>query len=159
MALPASGTITWQQICTEFSLDPSTAVWPTNFYGKGGAPASGALSFADFYGRSAGAGSFTPVPGSYTYQDNGTSTGTGIGASVSVASNTGAVTWTWSATGSAALIASLTSGSSGVGITFQLPSAAGTTNRQAVVTLTSGANTWTLTLKASGEGNFGGGNL
>lgn len=52
MTLPASGTITLEQIADEFSL-AHNSVFPTDFYGKGGAPASGALAFSDFYGRSA----------------------------------------------------------------------------------------------------------
>lgn len=40
------------QIADEFSLARSTP-FPAGFYGKGGAPASGPLSFADFSGRSA----------------------------------------------------------------------------------------------------------
>lgn len=40
------------QIADEFSLARSTP-FPSGFYGKGGAPASGPLSFADFNGRSA----------------------------------------------------------------------------------------------------------
>lgn len=56
MTLPASGSITWNQICTEFGLTASTAIWPAHFYGLGGAPASGNLSFSDFYGLTAWAG-------------------------------------------------------------------------------------------------------
>jgi len=51
MTLPSSGPITLFQIADEFGL-PHNAVFPTAFYGKGGAPSSGPLSFADFYGRS-----------------------------------------------------------------------------------------------------------
>jgi hypothetical protein len=158
MALPGSGTITWQQICAEFGLDPATAVWPTSFYGKGGAPAAGTLGFADFYGRANG-GTFTPPPGTYSYTDNGYSGGASVGASVTIFSNSGAVAWTWSKTGSTALTASLTTGSSGTQITFELPPATGTLNRTATVTLTVGGNTWTLTLNATGldNGGFGGG--
>jgi hypothetical protein len=158
MTLPASGTITWQQICAEFGLDPSTAVWPASFYGKGGAPASGSLSFANFYGRSGTPGSFTPPPGSYTYWDNGTSTGL-PGASVTVTSLTGAVTWTYTTSGSGALTASLVSGGSGASITFNLPSAAGSVDRNATVTLNVGGSAWTLTLRATGEDAGGGGDV
>jgi hypothetical protein len=52
VTLPASGSISLHEIAAEFSL-AQTAIFPSAFYGKGGAPASGALSFADFYGRSA----------------------------------------------------------------------------------------------------------
>jgi hypothetical protein len=51
MTLPASGTISLYQIADEFGVARSTP-FPSGFYGKGGAPSSGALSFADFYGRS-----------------------------------------------------------------------------------------------------------
>lgn len=53
MTLPASFPISWQQICNEFGL-AYTSSWPSAFYGKGGAPASGNLSFSDFLGRSNG---------------------------------------------------------------------------------------------------------
>jgi len=52
MTLPASGPISLTQIAAEFGL-PANSAFPAAFYGKGGAPASGPLSFADFYGRSA----------------------------------------------------------------------------------------------------------
>lgn len=52
MTLPASGVITWEDICAEFALNAASAVFPTDFYGLGGAPASGILGFQDFYGRS-----------------------------------------------------------------------------------------------------------
>jgi hypothetical protein len=155
MTLPASGTITWSQICTEFSLNPVTAVWPTNFYGLGGAPGSGNLSFADFYGRSAG-GTYTPVPGTYSYADNGTTTG-GSGSGVTVTSVAGSVAWTWSATGSASLSGSISSGSSAASIAFNLPAAAGSGTRTAAVTLTQGGNSWTLNLTSHGLGDPGGG--
>ena len=51
MTLPSSGPITLFQIADEFGL-AHNSVFPTAFYGKGGAPSSGPLSFADFYGRS-----------------------------------------------------------------------------------------------------------
>ena len=51
MTLPASGPINLAQIAAEFGL-ASTTPFPSGFYGKGGAPSSGPLSFEDFYGRS-----------------------------------------------------------------------------------------------------------
>lgn len=51
MTLPASGAIGLGQIAAEFGI-AANSVFPTAFYGLGGAPASGALSFSDFYGRS-----------------------------------------------------------------------------------------------------------
>ena len=52
MTLPSSGPISINDIAAEFGL-PSNSVFPTAFYGLGGAPSSGPLSFSDFYGRSA----------------------------------------------------------------------------------------------------------
>jgi hypothetical protein len=65
MTLQASGAISLAQLAAEFGL-PANTPFPTGFYGKGGAPASGALSFADFYGRTNGtpAPSFTATPSS-----------------------------------------------------------------------------------------------
>lgn len=51
MTLPASGPISVNDIATEFGI-PNNSVFPTAFYGKGGAPASGPLALEDFYGRS-----------------------------------------------------------------------------------------------------------
>jgi len=52
MTLPSSGPISLGQIADEFSISRQ-AGFPSAYYGKGGAPSSGPLSFADFYGRSA----------------------------------------------------------------------------------------------------------
>lgn len=153
MVLPASGSISWQQICAEFSLNPATAVWPTNFYGKGGAPASGSLSFSDFYGRSGG-GTYTPAPGSYTYNDNG-AVGGGPGASAFITSNSGSVPWTYTISGFGAT-PSISSGSSATTISFSVPSATGTASRNSTVTLNQGGNTWTLTMHATGQDSGGG---
>jgi hypothetical protein len=151
-----SNPITWANLCTEFSLDPLTAVFPASFYGKGGAPATGVLSFQDFVGRSGG-GSYTPTPGTYSYTDNGVTTG-GPGSSVIVTSIAGSVPWTWSATGSTTnLSSSLASGSSGAGIQFDLPSATGIANRSVAISLHQGANNWTLNLFSTGTGSPGGG--
>lgn len=54
MTLPASGEIGLHQIASEFGI-ATNSVFPTAFYGLGGAPGSGALSFSDFYGRSGSA--------------------------------------------------------------------------------------------------------
>lgn len=51
MTLPASGPISLNQIAAEFNI-ANTTPFPSGFYGRGGAPGSGALGFADFYGRS-----------------------------------------------------------------------------------------------------------
>lgn len=51
MTLPGSGPISINDIAAEFGL-PNNSPFPDAFYGKGGAPSSGPLSFADFYGRS-----------------------------------------------------------------------------------------------------------
>lgn len=50
MTLPASGAISVNDICAEFGLSNNTP-FPAGFYGLGGAPASGPMGFADFYGR------------------------------------------------------------------------------------------------------------
>jgi len=52
MTLPASGAISLNQIADEFSL-AHNSVFPTAYYGKGGAPSSGVLTFTNFYGLSA----------------------------------------------------------------------------------------------------------
>lgn len=51
MTLPLSGPISLYQIADEFAVPRSTP-FPSGFYGKGGAPSSGALTFSNFYGRS-----------------------------------------------------------------------------------------------------------
>lgn len=55
MTLPLSGPISiggsgTSDITTEFGMSPDTT-FPGGFYGLGGAPSSGPLSFSDFYGR------------------------------------------------------------------------------------------------------------
>ena len=53
MTLPASGQISLQQIATEFGKPLSSGL--TTFYGiTAGIPGSGAISFSNFYGKSAG---------------------------------------------------------------------------------------------------------
>lgn len=54
MTLPLSGPLvlgSGGNLTTEFGL-AANAVFPTAYYSKGGAPASGPLSMTDFYGRS-----------------------------------------------------------------------------------------------------------
>ncbi len=51
MTLPGSGPISLNALAAEFAL-PTNTPFPSGYYGKGGAPISGALSLADFYGRS-----------------------------------------------------------------------------------------------------------
>lgn len=51
MPLPASGTISLNDIATEFGGTAPHSV--SEYYGAGGAPASGTISLASFYGRSA----------------------------------------------------------------------------------------------------------
>jgi len=95
MTLPASGTITLAQIAAEFGL-ASTAIFPTAFYGKGGAPASGTLSFADFYGRSAPAvvvGSITPANEADGPSSLAANT---FGAHSLTVTNAASVTYSWS---------------------------------------------------------------
>jgi hypothetical protein len=92
MTLPTSGPISIDMICTEFSL-PNNSVFPTAFYGKGGAPASGPLSLEDFYGRSAVLDvSITPTTVSAT---GTTSTLTTPPATASASNGTGPYTYSW----------------------------------------------------------------
>jgi hypothetical protein len=157
MTLPASGNISWNDICVEFSLNPSTAVWPASFYGKGGAPGSGSLSFNNFYGRSAAA-AYNPMPGTYTFEDNGINGAGGLGASASVTRNAGSAVWTYVISGAniGAVSPSIGSGGSAATVTFNL--AANTamhgSDRSATVTLTQAGNTWTLNLFATAASNF-----
>ena len=51
MTLPGSGPISLGQIADEFGISRQ-APFPAAFYGRGGAPSGGPLSFASFYGRS-----------------------------------------------------------------------------------------------------------
>ncbi len=53
MTLPTAGPISLGQITSEFGL-PANSLFPNAFYGKGGAPSSGSLSFGNFYGRGVG---------------------------------------------------------------------------------------------------------
>jgi hypothetical protein len=146
--------VTWSNLCTEFSLNPTTAVFPASFYGKGGAPASGTLGFQDFVGRSAGAVSYTPNPGTYSFTDNG-AIGGGTGASASITRTGGSAVWTYTISGTnAGLVnASISSGGSAANVTFSLSSNhISSANRSAQVVLSQAGNTWTLNLFASGDG-------
>jgi len=51
MTHPSSGPLSLAAIADEFGL-PRNTPFPSGFYGRGGAPSSGALSISDFYGRS-----------------------------------------------------------------------------------------------------------
>jgi hypothetical protein len=143
MTLPASGTISFYQICDEFGL-PHTSIFPTAFYGKGGAPTSGPLSFADFYGRSGL--TFTPPPGSL-YNKGGANS---AGAQTVTASQ--AVTWTY--TKSLNITTNTASGTTTTSITFSTTSA----NTSGTVSLTATVNgqsyLWDITLDG---GNVAGG--
>jgi len=141
MTLPASGTITLAQIAAEFGL-ASTAVFPTAFYGKGGAPASGTLRFSDFYGRSGV--TFNPVGGTYNQSDGGLSQ-----AQSFTITATAAVVWTWSKTGSAATC-NVVSGNSATSITFTV--GVGTSDRSATFTVSAGGKNWTITISTTGDG-------
>jgi hypothetical protein len=159
MTLPASGTITYAQICAEFGLAIGS-VFPTAFYGKGGAPSSGALSFSDFYGRSGqSAATYTPVAGTYNY-DNG---GPGGGTLSKTITASRAVTWTFTITGtnSGSVSSNVASGNSAASITFTMTAAATSATRTATVTLTANdgvANqSWTLNLTTYGSGGGVGG--
>lgn len=148
MTLPASGAISLNQIADEFGLARSTA-FPTGFYGKGGAPGSGALSFADFYGRSSTPVSvFTPNGGTVADEEQGT-------ASVTLTCNNPA-TWTYTQNGSQGT-ASLASGGSGTSITFNV-SATGkvTVSTSFSVTGTSNGVSRNFTVNLTADGSVGG---
>lgn len=84
MTLPAAPPMTMAQMAAEFGLGVG-CVFPRDFYGKGGAPAAGALSFSDFLGRSAV--TFDTAPGAY-------SSGGTDSAEFSITCSVPAV-WTW----------------------------------------------------------------
>lgn len=141
--------ITWQHLCAEFSLAENTAVFPRDFYSKGGAPSSGTLSFQDFVGRSGGS-AFTPMGGTYSDADSGTSVG-GLGSSYTITSNSGPVTWTWTKTsGSASASSTISNGGSASSITFNLPGTTGTSS-SATFTVSAGGQSWTVNLSWSGN--------
>lgn len=147
MTLPAAPPISWTQICAEFGLNPATAVWPASFYGKGGAPGSGALSFADFLGRSAAPPvTFNPVAGNYYVDDGGISQTVNFAISASQA-----VVWTWTRTGTGTC--NVVSGNSAVTITFT--QTAGLNDRTGTFTVSANGQTWTVTLSTTGGGGGG----
>lgn len=128
--------VTWTNLCAEFGLTPSTAVFPRDFYGKGGAPSSGSLSFQDFVGRSGL--TFTPGPGSYFKQGPFNSPG-----SMGVSANQ-AVVWTYTKDGT--INASQASGISSTGINFSTTDK--TTQGNISLTATYGGQSyfWDITL-------------
>jgi hypothetical protein len=143
MTLPAVPPISWNEICAEFGLNPATAVWPNDFYGKGGAPSSGILGFQDFLGRTAV--SFNPPAG--TYADDA------IGAVVFTITSNVPATWTWSRTGTGT--GSITSGSVASSITFEVNAGAGP-QQQGIFTVSATAQgvtaNYTITLTADSSG-------
>ncbi len=117
MTLPASGAITIQEAAAEFGIS-LPCVFPDDFWGKGGLPASGALVLpTDFYGVSNAV--FTPDGGAISGTGDAlitctatavwTYTGGGAGAFASIArgdsanliafGNYGGATRVWSVTG------------------------------------------------------------
>lgn len=90
MTLPASGPLTRTQIRTEFGL-ASTAIWPNDYFGLGGAPSARPLKFSDFHGRSGfnPATNFSQPPGTYNIS----------AAPFTIMSANPAVVWTFSYTG------------------------------------------------------------
>ena len=125
-------------------MNATTAVWPNNFYGKGGAPGSGALSFSDFFGRSGvpSGPSFTPAPGSYSA--NGATS-----ASFSVSASENVV---WNYTTSGGVVGSPASGSSVIAVTFTLSTTTNPKSGVATLSCTVGGITynWNITLDVTG---------
>lgn len=141
MTLPASGPITWNQICDEFGL-PHSSVWPRDFYGKGGAPSSGALSFSHFYGLS-GSAAFQPMGGAYSDDEIGTASYTITASSP--------VVWTWTKTSGIAGTANVASGSSASSITFSVSGTPSATKSQ-TFNVSAGGQSWTITVTGEATG-------
>ncbi|MBV9842042.1 MAG: hypothetical protein JOY99_11050 [Sphingomonadaceae bacterium] len=107
MTLQSSGAISLNDIIAEFGLS-AQAVFPRDFYGLGGAPASGALSLEDFYGRSHVVPVFTPSGGSV-------SSSSAYAASYTLSCSVAAI-WTFSLP--SGVTASIASGASATSVTF-----------------------------------------
>jgi hypothetical protein len=123
VTLPAVPPISIAQIAAEFGL-AATAIFPTAFYGKGGAPASGVLSFFDFLGRSAGTPTglvdiFTTSCDAIAF-GAGTANANYVLNASGAGSGSGVTGWTWLLSGTAAayeVFATLTSGTLSSGTT------------------------------------------
>ena len=150
MTLQASGAISLAQIAAEFGLSAS-APFPSSFYGLGGAPGSGALSFANFYGRSAAPSvTFTPDGGTYDVNQ--------LGPAEFTLTCSQAAVWTYSGTGSATgNSVTLPSGGSGTSITFTLqpPGISGVRSRTWTVTGTAAGVTRNFTIFLTAEADSG----
>lgn len=147
MTLPAAPPIDFNSICTEFGLAPATVVFPRDFYSKGGAPASGNLSFADFLGRSAA--TFDEPPGTYSVDDPGHT-----GAASFTINASAAVVWNWTKVSGGPIVhASVASGSSATSITFSIAIGSGTASGQFAVS--AGGESWTVNLSATAPGGGG----
>lgn len=140
MTLPAAPPLSIAQIVTEFGI-ATPAVFPRDFYGKGGAPATGALSFSDFLGRSNVA--FSPTPGDYSASGSG-SAGFTVDASVPVV---------WTFTKDATVTASVASGATGTEITFTITATGVEKTGNVTLTATLNGSTfeWTISLDATGR--------
>lgn len=147
-----SNPITWYNLCAEFGLNVQTAVFPRDFYSKGGAPASGTLGFQDFVGRSGGAGTSYSSPNGSTLTDTETDN-----LSTVVISANKTVTWTYTMTSGTATgtTISVPSGSSANSIQFDLAAPIHTSKS---VTWSVSANdgtattSWTVTLNNTNDG-------
>jgi hypothetical protein len=94
MTLPASGSISLNAITAEFGLSADTA-FPAGFYGLGGAPSSGPISFQTFYGRS--------KPGGFTLSATATNLRLATYGGSRTATITSTVATTFSFSGTTAL--------------------------------------------------------
>jgi hypothetical protein len=90
-----------------------------------------------------GTATFTPAPGTYSVTDN-----IDVGEAYFSVAASSSVAWIWSATSTAGLTPSLTSGASGTGINFDLTGGLHA-DRSTTITLTVGANSWTIHMTAS----------
>jgi hypothetical protein len=152
VTLQASGAISLAQIAAEFGL-ASNSTFPSAFYGKGGAPNSGALSFADFYGRSNG----TPPPSFSASADNtapsavaSTSSVTTGTVNVSTSGGTSPFTYAWTKLdGDAVTALSPTSASTQFRGTGMVSGESRTADFRCTVTATGGATAQTQIVTAT----------
>lgn len=150
MTLPSSGSISTAQIQAEIGDTGTITIPDANTRTLTGKSTGALVIPTDFYGKTwggGGGGAYIPAAGSYTYEDwdSVSTTITGPGTSV---------TWTWSASPDG-VTATHASGASGTDITFTYTPSMGKTiqSKTTVISLSSGGNSWTLTMIADNS-NF-----
>jgi len=160
VALQTSGPISLGNVQTEFGGTNPIAMSeyyagganvPSGATGTNGAvPSSGTISVSKFYGTVKTA--FSPAGGTSAGSPQALSDFGTLSASVTISCTTSAV-WTWSRTGDTNGSATVSSGGSATGITFNL-NTTGFTYRQSEFTVSATSNGitryWTITLTAEG---------